>query len=550
VAQGASTNARGLAVIVAGVLGVAGASLGFGSLDAADSAARADHADVASSGRAAASGCHLHNRTGRAERDVGAAQPLASSASGPGPISHLTIEPGRPGPEISNRFLGLSLEYGAVIPYAGSSPDAINPVFVQLIRNISPGRAPSIRIGGDSTDWAWWPVAHMRQPPGVSYSITEPWVQVTKSLTAILGARLILGIDLEANNRRLAAVEARALSERIGTGSIAALELGNEPELYRSWGWYCSRSGREITGRPRSYGFQAFKVNFSAFANVLPWGPLAGPSIGIPTWLPHLSEFLAAEPRLGMVTLHRYPLQNYLPPSSPKSPSVSHLLSETSSQGLAAAIAPSVRVAHHHHLPLRVDELNNISAGQAPGVADAFASALWVIDALFEMANVGVDGVNIHTFPGAAYELFRFSQSGGRWQGFVAPEYYGLLMFARAAPPGSRLVALRGAHPSAIRAWATRGPGRTVRAVLINDGNAQARVALTAPGDDPMATLQLLQASSLTAVQGVTLGGQSFGGKTATGRLAGRSTVAFVKAAAHAFSVDLPAASAGLLTIP
>src|SRR5438270_2887137 len=48
-------------------------------------------------------------------------------------------------------FLGLSLEYPAVLPYAGADPRAINPVFVQLIRNLTPGQAPSLRIGGDTT---------------------------------------------------------------------------------------------------------------------------------------------------------------------------------------------------------------------------------------------------------------------------------------------------------------------------------------------------------------------------------------------------------------
>ena len=44
------------------------------------------------------------------------------------PATTGTIPPG---------FLGLSLEYFAIEPYAGTNPSSIDPVFVQLIRNLS-----------------------------------------------------------------------------------------------------------------------------------------------------------------------------------------------------------------------------------------------------------------------------------------------------------------------------------------------------------------------------------------------------------------------------
>jgi hypothetical protein len=51
-------------------------------------------------------------------------------------------------------FLGLSIEYYAVQKYAGRDPHALNPVFLQLVRNLNPRQSPVIRIGGDSADWA------------------------------------------------------------------------------------------------------------------------------------------------------------------------------------------------------------------------------------------------------------------------------------------------------------------------------------------------------------------------------------------------------------
>lgn len=500
-------------------------------------------------------GCHLHSKQGRAEADV------ARNSVGPGGRTSRSITPERSnvvltlprslrGSPIPRGFLGLSLEYRAIEAYAGSDPNAINPVLEQLISNLSPGQAPRIRIGGDSTDWTWWPVPRMRRPPGVSYSITERWVAVTRALVGALGARLILGIDLEADSARLAAAESRALSDGVGVRAISALEPGNEPELYRSWAWYCSSAGRPVTGRPKSYDFSAFLRDFSKITTAIPRGvPLAGPTVGIHTWFPGLREFLASDPRVRVVTLHRYPLQNFVSPASPVYPSISNLLSDAASRGLADSIAPYVRIAHARHLPLRIDEMNTVSAGQAPGVADSFASALWIVDALFNMARVGVDGVNIHTFPSATYELFHFWRTQGRWQGFVSPEYYGMLMFAQAAPLGSRLLTPFAANGDEVKAWATYTPNMTIRVALINDHSYPQSVVLQAPGHTAPATVERLFAPSLESVQGVTLGGRTFGPQTATGALTGQPTLIVVKPVNYRYLVSLPAASAAMLTI-
>ena len=92
--------------------------------------------------------------------------------------------------------------------------------------------------------------------------------------------------------------------------------------------------------------------------------------------------------------------------------------------------------AHALGAKLRVGEMNSVSCSGAPGVSDTFASALWALDILFHLAQEGVDGVNFHTFVKAYYRPFYFSQVNGRWSANVAPMYYGMLAFARAARPG------------------------------------------------------------------------------------------------------------------
>lgn len=463
----------------------------------------------------------------------------------------LTVTVGTPtGRTIPPGFLGLSFEYPAVAAYAGTDPSAVNPVLEQLIRNLTPGQAPNLRIGGDSGDWTWWPVPGVRKPRGIRYTLTPRWVSTTGALAHDLGARLIVDINLEVDSGRVAGTEARELIAGIGRSSIEALELGNEPELYGSFTWFISRSGRKVKGRPKSYDFPAYQGDFARIADTLPRLPLAGPTTGGPKWIPLLGRFLPAHPRVRVATLHRYPLQLcFMPAASPKYPSVANLLDADASRGLADTVAPLVGVAHARHVALRIDEMNSVSCGGAPGISDGFVSSLWALDAVFQMARVGVDGVNIHTYPHATYELFRFSHRDGEWSGFVAPEYYGLEMFAQAAPPGARLLHVSGS-PGNVRAWATRAPNGTVHVVLINDYTARARtVAVRIPGVRGAATLERLTGRGITARTGVTLGGQTYGSTTTTGLLAGDSTVTGVTRRGGGYVVRLPRASAAMLTL-
>jgi hypothetical protein len=218
--------------------------------------------------------------------------------------------------------------------------------------------------------------------------------------------------------------------------------------------------------------------------------------------------------------------------------------------GPATSLAGAVRVAHARGIPLRVDELNSVSCGGARGVSDTFASALWAVDVLFNMAQTGVDGVNIHTFQKAIYEPFAVSEGAGHWTAEVRPMYYGLLMFARAAPPGSRLLPASYRAPASLRIWATRPPGGSVRVLLINDSRRrEATVAVRLPVPARDATGLRLRAPSADARSGVTLGGQSFGATTSTGTLTGPASTFALQAVRGRLVVRLPPASATLVTV-
>jgi hypothetical protein len=250
-----------------------------------------------------------------------------------------------------------------------------------------------------------------------------------------------------------------------------------------------------------------------------------------------------------MVTWHAYGLnQCVTSPSSPQYPSVPNLLSATASRGFVAGLEPFVSFAHRVGASFRVDEMNSVSCNGRLGVSNTLASALWILDSLFTLDADGVDGVNIHTYTDAANGLFDFSRPHGQWAGEVHPLYYGMLMFAEAAPPGSRLLRIQSSHQGRLRAWATLAPDHRTRVLLINDSLTSTAVAkVRASRARGAASLESLRASSAYATSGVFLGGQTFGPQTPTGVLAPPRDQT-VAPRSGVYNVVLPAGSATLVT--
>ncbi len=249
------------------------------------------------------------------------------------------------------------------------------------------------------------------------------------------------------------------------------------------------------------------------------------------------------------VTVHRYPLHGTTTnPTDPTFPSIPNLLSDASSAGLAQQVAPYASQAHARKLAFRVDEMNSVSSSGRFGVSDTFASALWVLDTLFNLASVGVDGVNLHTLPGAGYQLFSFTHDGPTWSGAVSPEYYGAYVFAQAFPPGARQLPVNVAS-GPVKVWATAAPDGHTRVVLINkDAATPVDVQAALPTDTAPARLQQLTAPSVDATSGVSFDGESFGPSTTTGTLPGNPQPTTVSPSGGTYTVSLPAGSAAVLT--
>jgi hypothetical protein len=439
--------------------------------------------------------------------------------------THHAVAPLQPG------FVGVSLEYCVVDLYTGATAD---PVLTNLIADLAPDQSPVLRIGGDSTDQTHYepgvsPPAHPPRCPYARFALTSDTIQAIAAETHALNARLILGINLKSDDLSWATSEAVALAQAVAPTSanpyIEAYELGNEPDLYTR---YDSPKGFSEYLRDLARWSAAIRQATSE-----PGAWIAGPSLGklgLP-WIngvnaAHWRQLLHTPGYPQVVTFHAYPLISGQCPG-PFCPSLGALLNDDASHGLAEDLAPFIAAVPGSR-EVRVDEMASVTGEGQPGISDTFASALWSLDALFEMEAAGADGVNFQTIPDTAYSLFD-RVNATTW--LVHPAYYGLLMFALASPPSSRLLAVR-PEQAAVKVWATRSNGET-RIVLINKdihahevvlrgaGIARGPVTITrltaripaAPQRCPAAYLS----TAMCATGGIALGGVSFGPQASAG---------------------------------
>ena len=157
--------------------------------------------------------------------------------------------------------------------YTGRDPDHINPVLVELLRNLAPGGQPVLRIGGNSTDQTWWPIRGLIPGGGVKYGLTNGWLRTTKALAQALNAKLILGVNLADGQPALAAAEARAFIQGIGRQYIDAIEIGNEPDVYGQFAWYRAPDGRVFFARRSTYSLSRLRGGVRPLARGAPGRP-------------------------------------------------------------------------------------------------------------------------------------------------------------------------------------------------------------------------------------------------------------------------------------
>jgi Glycosyl hydrolase family 79 C-terminal beta domain len=450
------------------------------------------------------------------------------------------------GPGVASGFVGLATEYWDVEQEVGRDPAEPDVAFEHVAENLAPDGAFSLRIGGDSTDWTWFPIPGMTQPPWVRWTMTPTWAAVTKRLVDDLKAHLIIGVNMEADNLKVDDAEINEIKTGIGGSNPITFELGNEPELYSHFPFYHTAAGEAVLGRPKTYSLLDMASQWNDIAKALPSVRLAGPGYSSLTALPYVGQFLSSTKRLSLLTVHTYPLKSKRC-NAGETLQESDLFDADSLQNLASGVNSWSAVAHKDGVGLRVDEINSVTCGGQPGFTGSFGPALWALNILPLYAEDGISGVNFQTRPYTAQNLIQTDDKAAGWRVYVEPEYYGLLAFAQLTPPGSRILSVSKLKDGLLD-WAVRTPKGQTHVVITNPGRSTVSVAVRAAGASGNATIETLRSSSggLSAQSGITLGGQSV--STSTGELSGHPVTNSVRLKSGAYAITVPAASAQILT--
>src|SRR5215469_3890142 len=434
------------------------------------------------------------NRRGFLANSLRAASVLASSrtvsAQNEGdPTARVTIHTGRSGFPISPDFMGLGYEISSV-----ARPGLLHPanrVYLQLVRTL--GARGVIRVGGNTSDYATY------SPTGNAVSAPTGTVvndAVLDDLGGFLeasGWNLIWGLNLGTGTKAGAVAEANAVLASAG-GRLLAFEVGNEPDLFE----YAQL-------RKPGYGYEDWLAEHRLYKAALRGSnsvlSLAGPDVAIVTdWV---SRFAADEGKDAVLLTHHYYRENQNPTST-----IDKLLSVD--PNLQPKLAQLHAASQSCGVPYRICEVNSFSGGGKPGVSDAFASALWVLDYMFTVAAAGCSGVNMETGVNQLGFISFYSPIGDDEQGHYSakPEYYGMLAFSRAARGDLLDLDLETTSPN-LKAYATRPNPKTVLLAVINKESQPLSVlaGTSGPIQTHMASVLRLEGPALDAKSGITLGG-------------------------------------------
>jgi hypothetical protein len=449
-------------------------------------------------------------------------------------LANATVTLSTTGQQIPSNFGGISLDFFDAQTFVP------NPLYPQLIKNLTfPGQNFDLNVEGDSSPWPGTPTSAQiatfnnlyttLEVSGVSLRFTLP-APMCPSATATTYA-----------TPAVASYIANA-----GAGWLG-VTLGNEPD------GPCQNSGSYAGGYP------TFKTNWDAFRTAitsLPGGSglkFTGPSFGgQQPWndaSPDLNSFVNGEAaNLTYVSQHWYP-QN----GCSGSPSLSAELAAAQAKPSDANYPSYVVNAHKDGVPFRISEMNDMDCAGRSGISDTFAAALWLPDALFHLANVGTDGVDVISDSDGFYDLLELPSPSTCTLNvttgcILRPNYYGFQMFQEATQNGAKLLPVSTTTSANVSIWATIDAAGIVRVVVLNkDETNSGTVNITLAGYGS-ASLKTLTAATVTATTGVSYGGQTFDGST-DGTIQGTLSTPKVTPTSGVYTFTIAPTSAALLTV-
>jgi hypothetical protein len=384
---------------------------------------------------------------------------------------------------IGPRFAGLSYEKTSMA-LPRFTPQNVD--LIRLFRRLGPSL---LRIGGYYVDFVNW------APNGAGLTAGEVAPSDIDALAAFADATdwsVLYSVNLAKSTPAAAAAEVAYAAQALGN-RLSGVELGNE----------CNSYG-ELNFFP-TWNLQIFEQLWGEFrAAILQTTPnvvMTGPaSIGaINNWtLPFAAD--VGSQQIALLTQHYYRGSGLSPSStaanliSPDSNLIGDLqLLQTASESLG--------------IPFRISETNSYFGGGAIGVSNSYASALWVVDFLFDNALGGSSGVNLHG--GGDKPGYTPIADDDGYVTDVRPEYYGVLLFTLAGQ-GRLLLTAVSASGLNVTAYAVLSAQGGLNIVLINKEETQSlEVSIDCGRPVYAADLTAMTGPSLLATTGVAIQGAS-----------------------------------------
>ena len=416
------------------------------------------------------------------------AAPADNASAGSLPI---TVHPGQLGNQLNPGFVGLSFGAATVAQDNYASTD-----FGGYLRTL--GHAGVIRVGGNSGDTTFWTSTGEPAPSwATSGTITPDKLRHLATIVRRAGWKMILAVNLKQPDPARAADEA-TYARRIFGNSLLAIEIGNEPNFY-----YSSTAAY----------YTDFESYVAAIEKVVPGVGITGPEAETnhSSWLGDFATLDAGHPDVTEISDHTYPASV----CGTSTATIPELLGTSSVQYETANAQAALSAAAQLGVPAAMTETNSVVCAGAPGVSDAFASALWALDYGLLIAQQGI--VNADFMDGTnAAGCDPYTPLCPTTGDLTArPIYYGML--ATELVGTGRFAALDNPDAANVRAYAVRHGHRLT--VVLDDvqdpaTNGARTVTLKLGGGFGSGRLTALTTSSsagLSATTDITLGGQQVG---------------------------------------
>ena len=406
--------------------------------------------------------------------------------TGPEVPGTVTVARGSAVGSIAPGFLGLSFEKSHMTDNF-FRPD--HAPLVALFKLLGPG---VLRIGGNDADRTTWdPAARPVMGGTISRTVGTAAVDALAAFVEATGWRVIYAVNYKTGAPDNSAAEAKYVAGKLGP-RLYGFELGNEINL-------------------GGLAYPEAKAKWEALAAAVraqvPGAPLIGPATNPSGLTGYLVPFAKDEAAQVLLLTHHY----YRGSGSAVTSTIEKLLSpdphllDVLGQLAAAATTNKIRDGY------RLGETASFSSHGAPGVSDAFASAVWAIDFSFDNASKGCGGINFH---GGGIGMdgnrpFYYSPIG-EVKSVVSdarPLFYGMLMVALGGN-GKSLATTAAAGGLSFSAHTLQQSDGSLNVFLVNkDPTTGVKATIETGGAVAAGAVIYLEAPSLGATSGVKIAG-------------------------------------------